>query len=691
MAADKDRGGPGSASAEISKYLDILAKDPNSRVFAPLAEAYRKAGLLDDAVETALEGLKVHPNYLGGRVALGRAYFEKRQYAEAAAEMQRVAKAAPDNIIAHKVLGQIAYAQSDLATAEKAFKMVLLLDPRDQEAQQFVANIGGGAPAQQVPVRPPPPPPPPVPVPPPVADFFPEPEPITLPAPAREPQPVDEIQPLDEFDLQSDDLFAELSPAAPSPRPAAPPAPPIEQTVDDFALESPLDLAEPEAWPPADEGSAPAAEAVQTPATAAPPASSAPAPAPPVPDDGMELEVFSRVPWGGDQSRTAPPPAPVAAPVEETPFEVFGRPMRGGPPASSKGEQVAFGEIEIESTAYAPEPDNAALAASPFEIFTREPGVRAAPGPARASSGGGGARELDIETTAYTPSEVFVPDAAEEPLLNLEEELPRIDLAHEMESGQHEDEEVPTALPPEPAQAVEWDTAPTVAHEAAPSYGVPALPERELEPAPAFDLDLEQAMDLDLDLDQAAGPELGLEQAAPDDFALEQAAVPDFGLDDAAYPDLDRVSEPEAPSWGAHAEPAATIEEADAQETGLWEEPGPAQMPQPEAPAAPPAAARGVFDTETLAAIYVSQGFHGRAIEIYQRLLAERPADERLRRKLEETLALERGDAPLAAALPAPPPNETAETASAVRAAPPDQRIRQLQTLLDAFRGGRPQ
>jgi predicted Zn-dependent protease len=74
--------------------------------------------------------LRLHPNYLGGRVALGRAYFEKKQYAEAAAEMQKVAKAAPDNIIAHKVLGQIAGRRNDLPAAEKAFRMVLLLDPR---------------------------------------------------------------------------------------------------------------------------------------------------------------------------------------------------------------------------------------------------------------------------------------------------------------------------------------------------------------------------------------------------------------------------------------------------------------------------------------------------------------------------------------------------------------------------------
>src|SRR5512141_425667 len=143
MAADKDKGATGAASAEIGKYLEILAKDPNSRVFAPLAEAYRKAGFLDDAVETALEGLKVHPNYLGGRVALGRAYFEKKQYAEAAAEMKKVVASASDNLMAHKLLGQIAYALNDLPAAQKAFKMVLLLDPRDQEAKQFLADLGG--------------------------------------------------------------------------------------------------------------------------------------------------------------------------------------------------------------------------------------------------------------------------------------------------------------------------------------------------------------------------------------------------------------------------------------------------------------------------------------------------------------------------------------------------------------------
>jgi len=190
---DKERD-PGSSSAEIGKYLDILAKDPKSRVFAPLAEAYRKAGLLDDAVATALEGLRVHPNYLGGRVALGRAYFEKKQYAEAAIEMEKVAGSAPDNIIAHRVLGQIADSRNDLPAAEKAFRMVLLLDPRDLEARQFLESIKEDSPS-------------------------------LAPAPAPAPVEFDEIEGIEDLDLHTEGMYCVLppAPAPPAPQPSAVP------------------------------------------------------------------------------------------------------------------------------------------------------------------------------------------------------------------------------------------------------------------------------------------------------------------------------------------------------------------------------------------------------------------------------------------------------------------------------------
>jgi tetratricopeptide (TPR) repeat protein len=92
---------------EINKYLAILSKDPGSMVFAPLTEAYRKAGNLDEAIAVAQDGLNIHPNYVSGMVALGRAYFDKGMISEAKETLDKVLVLAPDNIIAANILEEI--------------------------------------------------------------------------------------------------------------------------------------------------------------------------------------------------------------------------------------------------------------------------------------------------------------------------------------------------------------------------------------------------------------------------------------------------------------------------------------------------------------------------------------------------------------------------------------------------------
>ena len=128
-------------SPEIEKYAALMAKDPNSRAFAPLAEAYRKSGMLDEAILVARGGLEKHPNYLSGRVALGRAYFEKGMKEDAARELEAVAKGTPDNIIAQRILGDIAFEQGDHDTAQKYYKTVLILSPSDKEVEEKLNSI----------------------------------------------------------------------------------------------------------------------------------------------------------------------------------------------------------------------------------------------------------------------------------------------------------------------------------------------------------------------------------------------------------------------------------------------------------------------------------------------------------------------------------------------------------------------
>ncbi len=59
-------------------------------------------------------------------------------------------------------------------------------------------------------------------------------------------------------------------------------------------------------------------------------------------------------------------------------------------------------------------------------------------------------------------------------------------------------------------------------------------------------------------------------------------------------------------------------------------------IPQP----APESAGKEAFETETLAELYITQGFYDRAINIYKNLIVESPSDMKLRQKLEDLYLL---------------------------------------------------
>lgn len=128
-------------SPMIYDYLKKFQEDPTSRVFAPLAEAYRKAGLIDEAIEIAREGLRVHPNFVGGRVALARALFEKRKYDEVVEELSIVVREVPDNLVAQRLLAESCLMLGRVTEALSAYKMLLYFNPGDPETSRVVAEL----------------------------------------------------------------------------------------------------------------------------------------------------------------------------------------------------------------------------------------------------------------------------------------------------------------------------------------------------------------------------------------------------------------------------------------------------------------------------------------------------------------------------------------------------------------------
>ncbi len=131
-----DKGTP-----QIYHYLRRYQEEPASRVFAPLAEAYRKAGLLKEAIEIARDGCRIHPHFIGGRVALARALFDQGSFAEVVKELEPVIMDAPDNIVAQKLLAESYLILGKVAQSLIAYKTLLFLIPNDPEIPKLVQEI----------------------------------------------------------------------------------------------------------------------------------------------------------------------------------------------------------------------------------------------------------------------------------------------------------------------------------------------------------------------------------------------------------------------------------------------------------------------------------------------------------------------------------------------------------------------
>ena len=129
------RGNP-----QIYHYLRQYQADPRSRVFAPLAEAYRKAGLLDEAIEICRDGIRHHPNFVGGKVALARALFDKGDFENTAKELEPVVLDAPDNLIAQKLLAESYLILGRLTESLAAYKVLLFFMPKDEETRSLCTS-----------------------------------------------------------------------------------------------------------------------------------------------------------------------------------------------------------------------------------------------------------------------------------------------------------------------------------------------------------------------------------------------------------------------------------------------------------------------------------------------------------------------------------------------------------------------
>jgi len=129
------------STEHLNQLRQRWERDPKSRAFLQLAEEYRRAGRLPDAVHVLEVGLKEHPTYLSAQVALGRCLVETGA-ADAAVEiLERAVARDPTQLVASKLLVEAYLAKSQPAKARERLDLYKLFNDRDVEIEPLEARI----------------------------------------------------------------------------------------------------------------------------------------------------------------------------------------------------------------------------------------------------------------------------------------------------------------------------------------------------------------------------------------------------------------------------------------------------------------------------------------------------------------------------------------------------------------------
>ena len=149
--------------ARIRDLKKRVEREPGSRAFVPLAEEYRRAGRMSDALKTLEAGLLNHPGYVAARVALGRAYLEVGRTQESIEAFSQALVEDPSNLVAAKALGDLYLSRGEKVEALKRYLRYRGISG-DRRLDDVIARLQSEVqppppPAPRAPAVPPPPPP----------------------------------------------------------------------------------------------------------------------------------------------------------------------------------------------------------------------------------------------------------------------------------------------------------------------------------------------------------------------------------------------------------------------------------------------------------------------------------------------------------------------------------------------------
>ncbi len=127
-------------TSEIEKLERRWLENPKGRNFAPLADAYRKAGELDRAIDLCRSGLEQHPDYVSAHIVYGRCLIDMKDDPGAEEVFRKVLQLDQENILALKVLGEIADRNGRFDQEVEWLTRLLAADPMNGDAAEMLTR-----------------------------------------------------------------------------------------------------------------------------------------------------------------------------------------------------------------------------------------------------------------------------------------------------------------------------------------------------------------------------------------------------------------------------------------------------------------------------------------------------------------------------------------------------------------------
>jgi len=122
-------------SDQIAELKRELQKDPASRSFVRLADAYIKRAMLKEATEVLDRGLSHHPDHVAGWNLRGQVYLQQGDIEQAKRTFLHLLSIHPENVQAYRRLATLYKGGGEFPAAMEACLAVLRIDPSDREAK----------------------------------------------------------------------------------------------------------------------------------------------------------------------------------------------------------------------------------------------------------------------------------------------------------------------------------------------------------------------------------------------------------------------------------------------------------------------------------------------------------------------------------------------------------------------------